>query len=142
MKEEDIQGVCDLCSQAFGEAAPIEDVQEVYRLCKHNPAYHFIVGKCDGKVVAYTTMVIFYNLCDGFNAYATLWSVCVDENYRRQGVATQMFEELERIMEKSGVETVYFTSEMDNTGEHLFYRKQGYSDSLEKAFFKYRSGCQ
>jgi ribosomal protein S18 acetylase RimI-like enzyme len=137
LTENDLEETYNLCRNVFGEFDSLENIKKTYDLCKDDPHYYFIVGKVDNKIVAYTTMIIFYDIFDGPYPIATLWYVCVDENYRRQGIATQMFEEIERIANENHCEIMYFTSQSDNYSAHKFYRSVGYSDTKEKAFVKY-----
>lgn len=137
LTENDLEETYSLCMRSFGENFPYEDVYKTYQLCKNDPHYCFIVGKADGKIVAYTTMVVFHNLFDGSSPIATLWYVCVDEEYRRRGVASEMFKEIERIANEKHCEIIYFTCLRDNFGAHKFYRSAGYTDEKEKAFVKY-----
>lgn len=137
LKESDLEEAYNLCRDVFGEYASFDEVKKTYQLCKNDSHYYFIVGKSNGKIIAYTTMIIFHNLFDGISPVATLWYVCVDKNYRRLGVASSMFAEIERIANENCCEIMYFTSLEDNLGAHNFYRSVGYSDSKEKAFVKY-----
>jgi ribosomal protein S18 acetylase RimI-like enzyme len=137
LKETDLKETYQLCMESFDENFPFEEIEKTFQLCRNDPHYHFIVGKSGGKIIAYTTMIIFHNLFDGINPVATLWYVCVDKEYRRQGVAKEMFAEIERIANENHCEIIYFTSLENNFGAHKFYRSVGYSDSKEKAFVKY-----
>lgn len=135
--ETDLEETYKLCMESFNEGFTLDEIKKTWELCKNDSHYHFIVGKLDGKIVAYTTMIIFHNLFDGLRPLATLWYVCVDKDYRRRGIASEMFKEMERIAKEQNVEIVYFTSEWNNIGAHEFYRSQGYADTEEKAFVKY-----
>ena len=137
LNENDLKETYELCLKSFGDSPSFEEIKSTYELCRNDPHYHFIVGKADGKVVAYTTVIIFHNLFDGKSPIATLWYVCVDKDYRRRGIAKKMFAEIERIANEQHCEIIYFTSLQDNHGAHAFYRAVGYSDEKEKAFVKY-----
>ena len=137
LTEKDLQETYELCVKSFGEEAKIDEIRKVYQRCKDDSHYHFIVGKKDGKVVAYTTMVMFYNLFDGDTPVAALWYVCVDKECQRQGIATKMFRHIEKIARENNCEIIYFTALSDNESAHKFYRSVGYSDKDEKAFVKY-----
>lgn len=137
LNENDLKETFDLCMKSFGEDFSFEEIRQTYQICKNDPHYHFIVGKMDGKIIAYTTMIIFHNLFDGLMPVATLWYVCVDKEYRRQGVAKSMFAEIERIAAENQCEIIYFTCLQDNFGAHKFYRSVGYTDEKERAFVKY-----
>lgn len=137
LREEDLEKTYKLCMKSFGEDCSFDEIKTTYNMCKNDPHYHFIVGKIGDKVVAYTTMVIFHNLFDGISPVATLWYVCVDEAHRRQGIASRMFQEIEKIANQNNCEIIYFTSLHNNFVAHEFYRSLGYSGEKEKAFVKY-----
>ncbi|MBQ8514215.1 MAG: GNAT family N-acetyltransferase [Ruminococcus sp.] len=137
LKEEDLKECYDLCMTSFGEDFAFSEIEETFRMCKGNPAYRFIVGKLDGKIVAYTSANIFHNLFDGKRPIMTLWYVCVDQTCRRQGIGRQLFDEIERIAMEQNCEIIYFTCLKDNHSAQSFYRSLGYSDDKEKAFVKY-----
>ncbi|MBQ9899232.1 MAG: GNAT family N-acetyltransferase [Ruminococcus sp.] len=137
LTENDLPAAFELCMRTFSMDTPAEEVRKVYSRFKDDPYYHFIVGKVDGKVAAYTTMVIYYNLFDGDYPVAALWYVCVDEQYRRCGIGTKMFRYIEALAKEHGCELISFTAESRNTGAHEFYRLAGYSDTKETAFVKY-----
>lgn len=136
LKEEDLHEVFCLCTDCFGEAVPFDNVYETYNICKNDKSYHFIVGKYKGKIIAYATMVLYYNLLDGTYPIASLWYVCVHKDYRRQGVACELFKEIDRIADENRVEIINFTCLKDNNVAKSFYRSLGYSEDLEVAFIK------
>lgn len=137
MRDEDLREVYGLCERTFRESPCFEEVERTYLKCKGDSHYRFLVGRLDGRIVAYTTIVMFYDVFDGDSPIMTLWYVCVDEAYRRRGIASAMFKEIERIAEEAGCELIYFTSKADNKAAHAFYRSAGYSMKAEKAFVKY-----
>lgn len=136
LTDEDLEETYDLCMRVFNEKFTLEEIKKTWEICKGDSHYHFIVGKVDGKVVAYTSMIIFHDLFDGLSPIATLWYVCVDENYRRNGLAKAMFAEVERIAEEKHCEIIYFTCLKNNIGAQKFYRNVGYSDENVIAFEK------
>ena len=137
LTRKDFHETYDLCQRVFGDSPVVEKVWDVFMSCVDDKHYRMIVGKVDGKIVAYTTMILFHNVFDGPYPVATLWYVCVDEAYRRKGIATALFKEIECIARQEKCEIIYFTSLKDNVGAHAFYKAAGYDDAAEKAFVKY-----
>ena len=88
LKEEDLREVYDLCMETFQESFAFEEIEETFQLCRNDAHYRFLVGKSQGKVVAYTSINIFHNLFDGRRPIMTLWYVCVSKEVRRKGVGT------------------------------------------------------
>ena len=91
LKEEDLREVYDLCMETFQESFAFEEIEETFQLCRNDAHYRFLVGKSQGKVVAYTSINIFYNLFDGRRPIMTLWYVCVSKEVRRKGVGLLLF---------------------------------------------------
>lgn len=137
LQEKDLRECYELCMRSFGESFEFSEIERTYQLCRNDPHYKFITGKSDGRIVAYTSMNIFHNLFDGERPIATLWYVCVDENYRRMGIGKQLFAEIERIAASYNCEIIYFTCLKDNVSAQSFYKSLGYSEDKEKAFVKY-----
>lgn len=75
LKEEDLREVYDLCMETFQESFAFEEIEETFQLCRNDAHYRFLVGKSQGKVVAYTSINIFHNLFDGRRPIMTLWYV-------------------------------------------------------------------
>ena len=80
LREDELKEAYELCTRTFGEFVSFENVFETYKRCRDDKNYHFIVGRCDGKIVAYATMALVYNLFDGTYPVAYLWYVCVHED--------------------------------------------------------------
>ncbi|MBR6070452.1 MAG: GNAT family N-acetyltransferase [Ruminococcus sp.] len=136
LREEDLSEAFELCTRCFGEFVSFENVRETYQLCKNDMNYHFIVGRHNGKVVAYASMILSYNLFDGTYPVATLWYVCVHEDYRRQGVARALFREIDRIADENSVEVIMLTCDKDNLQAKKLYRTLGYAEDTETLFLK------
>lgn len=140
LKYDDIDECYKMNMEVFDENSNIDEVKELYKKCVDNKdMYRFLVAKIDGKIVGYTSCIIGYNLFDGKHPFMTLWYVCTHPNYRRFGVATKLFESIEKIAMDNKCELIYFTSEMSRKGAHGFYEKMGYNSNRSKAFIKYLS---
>ena len=136
LREEDLNEAFMLCIDCFGEYVPFENVRNTYQLCKNDNNYHFIVGKYNGKIITYATMVLYYNLFDGTYPIASLWYVCVHKDYRRMGVASALFQEIDRIADENSVEIISLTCLKENTVARKFYRSLGFTEDSEVAFVK------
>ena len=136
LREDELKEAYDLCTRTFGEFVTFENVCETYRRCSDDKNYHFIVGRCDGRIVAYATMALVYNLFDGTYPVAYLWYVCVHEDYRRQGVARALFSEIDRIADENSVEIISLSCKKDNEGALKLYRSLGYTEDEDISFVK------
>ena len=136
LHENELEEAYELCTRTFGEFVTLENVRETYIKCKDNKDYHFIVGRCDQRIVAYATMALVYNLFDGTYPVAYLWYVCVHEDYRRQGVARALFREIDRIAAEKKVEIISLSCKKDNTPAVNFYRSLGFTVDEDIPFVK------
>lgn len=137
LKYEDIEECYEMNKQIFNEEYGLEEVKELYKkLCNNKENYRFLVAKMEGKIVGYTSVIMAYNLFDGNRPLMTLWWVGTHPDYRHKGVASRMFEEIEKIAKENNCELIYFTSENYRTGAHQFYQKMGYDINKNKAFEK------
>ena len=137
LKFEDIDKVYALTKLVFKESYDIDKVKDLYnRIHNDTKTYRFLVAKIDGKVVGYTSCCMSYNLFDGDRPFMTLWWVCVDESYRRQGIATQLLGKAESIAKENNCDMICFLSEDYRVDAHQFYIKNGYHMN-SKGFMKF-----
>ena len=136
LREDELKEAYELCTRTFGEFVSFENVRETYKRCRDDKNYHFIVGRCDGKIVAYATMALVNNLFDGTYPVAYLWYVCVHEDYRRQGVARALFREIDRIADENSVEIISLSCRRDNTPAVKLYRSLGFTEEEDITFVK------
>lgn len=138
LKYEDIEECYKLTMDVFSENNNLEDIKQLYKKCSaQKDTYKFLVAKLNGKIVGYTTCIIGYNLFDGNHPFMTLWYVCTHPDYRRKGIATQLFNEIEKIAIANSCELIYFISGINRKEAHDFYKKQGYQSDNNIAFIKY-----
>lgn len=80
----------------------------------------FLVAEVDGRVVG-TTMAGY----DGHRGW--IYSVAVDEHYRRRGIATALIHEAERLLNEAGCPKVNLQVMPDNPGAVELYKSLGYA---------------
>lgn len=68
--------------------------------------------------------------------FAMIGNIVVDEGYRRQGVATALFEEAKRWAKRHGLKSIRLTVWIANTSAMEFYKKQGFQPLTEKMELK------
>lgn len=133
---EEIESAYALTKMVFEEAYDLDEIKDLYlKLSKDKKSYRFLVAKDGDKVVGYTTCSMSYNLFDGNRPFMTLWWVCVDPEYRRCKIATNLLLRAEEIAKENNCELICFISENFREDAHQFYIKNGYKmDS--KGFMK------
>ena len=136
LKYEDIDEVYALTLKVFEYPVDVNEIKNLYlKINKDKDQYRFLVAKIDGKVAGYISISMSYNLFDGNEKFMTLWWVCAHPDYRRQGIATQLLKEAEKIAKENKCNCVCLLSENEREGAHEFYKKCGYNMGF-KGFMK------
>ena len=73
LQEADLFACYTLCQNTFGECPTFAEVQETFAQCQSDPHYNFLVGKINGQIAAYTSMIFYHNLFDGTSPIVSLW---------------------------------------------------------------------
>ena len=87
---------------------------------------HILVAKEDGKVIGTAQVDIIHTLAFGNQPYAAIEFVVVNKEHRRKGVASKIFEQIDKICLENDCESAMLTSTIYRTEAHLFYEEMGY----------------
>lgn len=89
---------------------------------------YVIVAEVDGNVVGYLLgeecNIPYYNF-----KIAELCNMCVDKNYRKQGIGNKLYSEFENNYKKQGVEHFIVTASYKNENAKQFYKKMGFKEA-------------
>ena len=89
---------------------------------------YVIVAEVDGNVVGYLLgeecNIPYYNF-----KIAELCNMCVDKNYRKQGIGNKLYSEFENHYKKQGVEHFIVTASYKNENAKQFYKKMGFKEA-------------
>ena len=113
--EKDVIELWSECSLTVSQNNPKLDIE---RKLKVNPEW-FLVGELEGKIVA--TCMAGYEGHRGWINY-----LAVAPEYRRQGLATQIMQEAERILRSAGCPKINIQIRTTNTSVIEFYKAIGY----------------
>ncbi len=134
---EEIDAVYSLTKKVFNESYDLAKIKELYnKISKDTKTYRFLVAKDGDKVVGYTSCSMSYNLFDGDQPFMTIWWVCTDDAYRRQGIATKLLQKAEDIAKENNCGMICLLSEDFRSDAHAFYIKNGYKMN-SKGFMKF-----
>jgi len=115
---DDHKDVIKLWSEC-GLVAPQNNPQrDIERKLKVNPEW-FLVGELEGKIIA--TCMVGYEGHRGWINY-----LAVSPQYRRQGFATQLMREAERILQNAGCPKINLQIRTSNTDVIEFYKAIGF----------------
>lgn len=95
-----------------------------YNRDNHSSAIHLGIEK-DGKIIACVSAYEEINPDFPQNIQFRIRALCVDKNYRMQGIARKIFTEIINEVNKCGAELIWFTAR-----EHLtkFYNSFGFTE--------------
>lgn len=128
--KEDFEEVLKIENECFVEPYSEEDLK--YEFFK-NPVNKIIVAIIDNKVVGFIDYLITFNS-------STIMQVAVTEEYRKNGIATQLLSEMEKSFPKEGedvVETITLEVRESNEKAKGLYLKNGYEIvTIKKQYYK------
>lgn len=82
--------------------------------------HYFLVAEQGGKIVGWI-------LGEPLKSHgAALWFFVVDEQYRKQGFGSKLYDEFEKHMREAGREWIFLTSHLENPIAQDFYLKKGF----------------
>ena len=94
-----------------------------------------IVAEIEGKVVGYLlgeeSNIPYYNF-----KIAELCNMCIDSNYRKQGIGNALYKEFERSFNEQGISHFIVTASFKNESAKAFYRKMGFEEA-NSTFIKF-----
>ena len=116
--EDNRESVIALWSQCGLIAPQNKPERDIERKLKVNPEW-FLVGELDGKIIA--TCMAGYEGHRGWINY-----LAVSPRYQRQGLATEMMQEAEKILKDAGCPKINLQIRTSNTDVITFYKAIGF----------------
>ncbi len=87
-----------------------------------------IVAEIDDKVVGYLlgeeSNIPYYNF-----KIAELCNMCIDSNYRKQGIGNALYKEFEKSFNEQGITHFIVTASFKNENAKAFYKKMGFEEA-------------
>lgn len=129
-KLADFDQVLEIENSCFKEPYKEEDLK--YEFTK-NPVNKIIVAVDEEKVIGFIDFLITFNS-------STIMQIAVKDEYRRQGIATQLLEEMTKSFPKEiddVVETITLEVRESNVGAKKLYESVGYEVvTIKKNYYK------
>ena len=114
--DNDLNDINNLLEKNFGDNHSLEKIiDDEYK-------YSF-VASIHNKVVGYVNITKLYNEVKK-EYWIKLNYICVDEEYRHQGIATKLLEELEKV--ENSVKYFELTCRKERINAHKLYNKLGF----------------
>ena len=87
-----------------------------------------IVAEIEGNVVGYllgeVSDIPYYDF-----KIAELCNMCIDSNYRKQGIGNALYKEFERAFREQGITHFTVTASFKNENAKSFYKKMGFEEA-------------
>ena len=94
-----------------------------------------VVAEIENQVVGYLlgeeSDIPYYNF-----KIAELCNMCIDSNYRKQGVGNALYKEFERFYNEQGISHFIVTASFKNESAKAFYKKMGFEEA-NSTFIKF-----
>lgn len=125
---EDLEQLPDLYKSGFGKDT---NVQKINKLKNDEHYLFYSAVTTDGELVGFMNVILHEDVVEECKDFATVWNVRA--KYKRQGIATKMFQYMENELRKLEVDFIDLTAV--NTKEaNAFYQSLGYEK--ENGYFK------
>lgn len=132
VNQDDFEQVLKIENECFKQPYSRKDLEYEF---KENPVNKIVVAEDGGKIVGFIDYLITFNS-------STIMQVAVTENYRKNGIATQLLSEMEKSFPKEIddlVETITLEVRESNKAAKALYLKNGYEIVVTKKNY-YKDG--
>ncbi len=114
-RKEDIEDISRLENANFTDAWS----ENAFLGCLESPYSNLVVAEYAGEVVGYACLFHMYEIVN-------LDNICVDNEYRRLGIATDLLMHFKESLATEDVEYIFLEVRESNTAAKAFYEKEGF----------------
>ena len=138
IEERDFEQLYNLLESTFNFNVEINKMKELYNLSKENKETHILGYYKNDEIIG----TLLYNILILPNAkWITIWNVAVKEEFKRQGIATKLMKEVDKVAEKDkDISRLWLFSGTHREDAHRLYEKLGYNGNIDKGFVKIVNG--
>lgn len=130
---DDVEKIIELCNLCFFEETNLDYAKRVFEETKNDSNQIYLIGLVGEQIVAHSKITVIPTIYEKMNTYAILNHVCVHPDYRRQGIATKMLDEITKICLEKKCKTMELWSNNVRTAAHACYHHYGFH--LDEAGF-------
>ena len=130
LKKEDLKEAISIYDKEYDVTTNYDKLFLVYDEIYHNPAYHNIVAKLDGKIVGLATIIINYDIVEEIKPFLTVWNLAIHKDYRRQKIGTKILEYIFNFAESHNCDFISLFAETSNKAAQSFYDSLGYNKEV------------
>ena len=126
---EDLEQLPALYKSGFGKDTNTQKMYEKFEKLKNDEHYLFYSAVTEeNELVGFMNVILHEDIVEECKDFATVWNVRA--KYKRQGIATKMFQVMEQELKARDVDFINLTAV--NTDEaNEFYKKLGYEQYVE-----------
>lgn len=124
--DQDLENIIKLCNKCFDENTSMEYALSVYEKTKDDPNQIYVVGQINNEIVAHSKITIIPTIYQNMNTYAILNHVCVDPDYRRHKIATEMLKYIEQLCKEKDCVCMELWSKNFRKAAHACYKEYGF----------------
>lgn len=130
LKKNDYIQYISLIKEVFGYEASIENIE------KHTKDNTVLVIKKSNVIVASVSIKEQNDFVKG-QKYYFVSNLCVLKEYRREGLASILFNEVDRLAEKNSIDYLLLTSGNQRRAAHYFYKSRNFKIKDTTVFIKF-----
>ncbi|GGM17374.1 GNAT family N-acetyltransferase [Pseudomonas asuensis] len=122
-----------LVESAFTKVLP-ERLEEL----QHDPTHYLLVGEYEGAVIASALLIFCKDAMFGFQPFAVVENIIVDEVKRGAGIGKQLIRAIEQLCMGQDCSKIMLLSSTHRTQAHAFFERAGFKGDSKRGFVKYR----
>ncbi len=126
LKEQDLLEAIKIYDDNHDITSNIELAQKKFKELDTNPSIHNIVAKLAGEIVGFATIIINHDIVADLKPFLTIWNVGVKKDKRRMGIATKMFEYIDKFSQENDCLFISLLADANNKEAQEFYEHLGY----------------
>jgi GNAT superfamily N-acetyltransferase len=116
---------------------PVNVLPERIVELRNDPNNFLFVYEMEGKVTGTVFLTICLSPMFGFQPFGLIEYFIVDENYRRQGIGSQLTDHVIQVCRDKKCTRIILLSNDHRHAAHAFYVSKGFSSSGKVGFVKY-----
>lgn len=124
--ESDLDAISRLHMHFWGEASDVGAMAQTLARLSGDPDHFLLAARVGDTCVGTATGVVCQGLYGGADAYLVIEDVVVDPAFRRQGIATALLGELERLAKERSCNQMILLTETVRADADALYRAAGF----------------
>lgn len=126
VETRDLEAIGQLHVHFWGEPSDVAQMARTLDRLGDDPDHIFLAARADGECIGTVTGVVCHGLYGGFDSYLVIEDLVVDEDSRRNGVATALLEELERLARERHCNQMILLTESVRDPARSLYESAGF----------------